>query len=301
MRNILRRAAAVLAAGGLAGLAVTSSAASAGASTMGHSARHCVQVRASGTTVTVSRTVIRAGLACFAVSTANPGQPGGGGGSSVSLFRPVHGVSLAQLLRDAKDEFSSKPATAAKGTRELNRNGLFYGLAMVVAGHPETVTENLRPGTYWLGDIGGTIGAGKPVQLVRLTVLPGGSARFLQGDVLVKATSADRFIAPRAWPHRGAYLFANVADTIHFMQITPVKDGTTDAEIQAFFNSGSQAAPPFAKAGPFGGNDVVSPGHIIRVSYDLPRGTYVLLCFIADDVTGMPHAIMGMHLVIKLK
>ena len=77
----------------------------------------------------------------------------------------------------------------------------------------------------------------------------------------MRATSADRFIAPR-FPGRtaGSYLFANVADTIHFMEIMPVKDGTTDAQIQAFFNSGSQSAPPFAKAGPFGGNDVVSPG-----------------------------------------
>jgi len=29
------------------------------------------------------------------------------------------------------------------------------------------------------------------------------------------------------------------------------------------------------------------------VSYNLPRGTYVLLCFVADDMTGMPHAIHG--------
>ena len=103
------------------------------------------------------------------------------------------------------------------------------------------------------------------------------------------------------WPHRGTYLFHNIADTIHFMQIMPVKAGTTDAQIQAFFNSGSQSAPPFARPGPSGGNDVVSAGKTIAVTYNLPRGTYVLLCFVADDVTGIPHAIMGMHLVIRLK
>ena len=85
------------------------------------------------------------------------------------------------------------------------------------------------------------------------------------------------------------------------MEIMPVKAGTTDKEIQAFFNSGSQSAPPFARNGPSGGNDVVSPGGTIRVSYNLPRGTYVLLCFVADDMTGIPHAIMGMHKVIHLK
>ena len=55
------------------------------------------------------------------------------------------------------------------------------------------------------------------------------------------ALSADRFIAPRYWPHRGTYLFHNVADTIHFMAIVPVKAGTTDQQNQAFFNSGSQS------------------------------------------------------------
>ena len=36
------------------------------------------------------------------------------------------------------------------------------------------------------------------------------------------------------------------------------------------------------------------------MSYNLPKGTYVLLCFVADDLTGMPHAIMGMHKVVVL-
>lgn len=117
-------------------------------------------------------------------------------------------MSLGKLLADAKDEFSSEPATAAKGTRELNRDGRFFGLALVVPGHPETVTENLQPGTYWLGDVANAIGAGKPAQLVRLTVRPFGRSGF--------------------------------------------------------------------------------------------RGTRMLLCFVADDMTGIPHAIMGMHLVIHL-
>jgi hypothetical protein len=301
MRTAIRRAAAALAVSGLAALSITAAGTAAGASTAGtRDGRHCIQVRETGTAVTVSQPVTRSGLNCFIVSTTNPAQPGGGGGGDVSLFRPAHGVSLARLLRDAKDEFSQTPATAAKGTRELNRDGLFYGLALVLPGHPETVTENLRPGTYWLGDIGNTIGAGKPVQLTRLTVLPSGRAGFLRADTLVQATSADRFIAPRFWPHEGSYLFANVADTIHFMEIAPVKNGTTDRQIQKFFDSHSQSPPPFLRNGPFGGNDVVSPGHLIKVSYDLPRGTYVLLCFVADDMTGMPHAFMGMHLVIHL-
>ncbi|SDX78319.1 hypothetical protein SAMN05661080_01168 [Modestobacter sp. DSM 44400] len=39
----------------------------------------------------------------------------------------------------------------------------------------------------------------------------------------------------------------------------------------------------------------------MQVAHDLPRGTYVPLCFIADEETGVPHAVMGTHEVVVLK
>lgn len=300
MRQILRSVVAGLAACGLTALAVagTGAPAIAGTDTW---AGHCVSVTGSGGTVTLGQTKVHAGKVCFAVSSTNPGAPGGGGGSSVNMFQPKHGVTLTQALKDAKDEFSSTPATAAKGTQELTRDVSFYGLADVVLGNPERVTENLRAGTYYLWDPANTLAIGKPPVLATLTVTRGGAFHPLTGSVYVAATSTDRFIAPGTWPHRGRYLFQNVADTIHFMQMIPVKPGTTDKEIQAFFDSHSTSPPSFFAAGPSGGNDVVSPGRTIQVAYNLPRGTYVLMCFVADDMTGLPHAFMGMHKVIELK
>jgi hypothetical protein len=210
-------------------------------------------------------------------------------------------VTLVQARKDFRDEFSSNPATAAKGTRELTRDVSLYGLADVVPGHPETVTVNLTPGTYHIWDLSKAAAGGALPGQVTLHVTGRVPGHSLGGSVQVAATSADRFIAPATWPHSGTYLFHNVADTIHFMAIIPVKPGTTDKEIQAFFNSHSSAPPPFSAPGPSGGNDVVSPGRTIQVSYSLPRGTYVVMCFVADDVTGIPHAIMGMHKVIKLR
>jgi len=203
------------------------------------------------------------------------------------------------VFADLREEFSSNPATAAKGTRDLVRDVSLSGLADVVSGYPEVVTENLRSGTYYLMDLAKFSGAGQP-KITPLFVTGHDRGSPLHGRVPVSATSADRFIAPVSWPHHGTYLFRNVADTIHFMAIVPVKAGTTDKQIRAFFDSGSQSQPPFFVNGPTGGNDVVSPGRTIAVSYNLPRGTYVLLCFVADDVTGMPHAVMGMHKVIHL-
>ena len=35
------------------------------------------------------------------------------------------------------------------------------------------------------------------------------------------------------------------------------------------------------------------------MAYNLPPGTYALFCFVAGDMTGIPHALMGMHKVIQ--
>jgi hypothetical protein len=314
MRSIIRLAAAGLTVcGTMVAFALPASAGTQAA------ASHCISVRGTGSRVILSQIFFRSGSVCFDVSSSNPGTPGGGGGSAINLFRLNRGVTWVQARKDFRDEFSSNPVTAAEGTRDLTRDVSSYGLADVVPGHPETVTVNLAQGTYYIWDLAKTAAGGPlpdQVPLYGIGGVPGDSliggvlgdslsggvpGDSLSGSVQVAATSADRFTAPATWPHSGTYLFHNVADTIHLMEIIPVKPGTTDEEIQAFFNSNSTAPPPFFAPGPSGGNDVVSPGNTIQVSYSLPRGTYVLMCFVADDMTGIPHAIMGMHEVIELR
>jgi hypothetical protein len=84
------------------------------------------------------------------------------------------------------------------------------------------------------------------------------------------------------------------------MLLLPVTPGTTDAQVQAYFDSGVSDPPAFALNGPSASTDLLSPGKQLVLSYSLPKGTYVLLCFVSDDKTGMPHAAMGMHKVVKL-
>lgn len=116
----------------------------------------------------------------------------------------------------------------------------------------------------------------------------------------VKLTTADTFVSPDVLPAAGTITVRNTSDTIHFMDVSPVKDGTTDADIQAFFAPQPQGDPPFAQ-GPEIEMGVLSPGRQADITYNLPPGTYVLLCFVADDQTGRPHALMGMHKVVTLK
>jgi hypothetical protein len=299
MRRALSAVAAIALAG--SGLLVTGGPAAARERS---SAPPVVHVHGDGKVVTLSRHSVQAGRIRFTVDTTHKQN-----GSNITMFRPVGHVTVKQLLAEVDHVVSNDPKTAARGTRELNRDGRFYGLADVVVGTPAAVTESLRPGTYYLVDGGGN---SKPsaFKVTTLRVLrsddgddngddSGRQASRHHATVLL--TSADRFVAPRVLPAHGSVSVRNVADTIHFMSFAPVKRGTTDAQIQAFFDSGGNGQPPFALNGPSIGLDVLSPGRHALLSYKLPAGTYVLLCFIPDDKTGIPHAIMGMHKVVTLK
>jgi hypothetical protein len=262
-------------------------------------ASQTVRVVGNGTSAHLSDRSVDAGWVSFKVSSTNAVTQQGGG-SEITLFRLRPHRTLDQFVAHLQLEFSSNPKVAARGTRELKADAVFRGLADVVPGYPETVTEKLSAATYYLMDLGSEPANGRP-QFTRLTVRDDGRNHGSSGPSsdLTVTTLHDRFHAPRHWPHEGTYTFRNEDDTIHFMVMVPVKPGTTDADVQKALKKPTE--PDFLVKGPTGGNDVVSPGRMLKLTYDLPRGTYVLLCFVADEETGMPHAVMGMHEVVVLR
>lgn len=279
-----------------------------------HSQVTTVWVTGNGSTVSLSRWRIDEGAVNFHVATTNSGP----GGSQISLFRLLGKATVNTFKKDLAHEFSSNPKIAAKGTRELNRDVSAYGLADVEKGRPASVRVDLPPGTYYLMDLGSFFGpmgpSGTPnPKLTRLVVRGDehdgwrhGSARWHEDSSdrhtpTVWLTSSDRFVGPSRLPARGSVTFRNVGDTLHQALLSPVKKGTTDKQIQAYYDSHVQTPPPFALDGPTVGLDVLSAGNHATMTYSLPPGTYVLQCFVADDVTGMPHAMMGMHKVVVLK
>jgi hypothetical protein len=243
---------------------------------------------------------VEAGSVSFEVSSTNPATMDGGG-SQITLFRLRPDKSLDTFFTHLTEEFSQTPATAAAGTRGLDETAVFRGLADVVPGYPETITESLNPGTYYLMDLSTPPVSGRPALTTLHVNSDGQHHSDVTSDLTVWAAN-ERFQAPATWPHEGTYTFTNEDDTPHFMLILPVKAGTTDDQVQIALNDPTLTGPPaFAVEGPSGGNDVVSPGYSLQVTYDLPAGTYVLLCFVADEETGMPHAVMGMHKVVVLE
>jgi hypothetical protein len=264
-----------------------------------------VEVEGDGDSVTVNgatTATVREGTIRFEVSTTNPETPDGGG-SAVELFRLKHGATLDEFFRVLFAQFSEVATERAASTREIDKVATFHGLADVAVNTPLVVTAKLKEGTYNLIDLANFQGAGTPA--VSTLVVTDDGHRHGDGDVrsdLRVKTVHSRFHAPSVWPDEGTYSFVNRDHQPHFMVMEPVVAGTTDAEVQAALTSESEEPPAFLDPSrPSVGNEVVSPGERIKVTYDLPRGTYVLLCFVADEETGEPHAIMGMHLVVELR
>lgn len=257
-----------------------------------------VYVHGSAAGLTLSQNRVDAGLISFRVTTTNASN-----GTDAAMFTPTRGSSVAKVFADLGEEFSSTPATAAQGTRDLVRDAVIVGLASVQQNAPATVTEWLSAGTYYLFDINTAMAGGPPpVTTLRVTGHDSRGPDSLRGGYrTIKLTSSDSFISPKVLPADGTVRIQNVSDTIHMVQFAPALPGTTDAQVQAYFDGGAQGVPPFAANGPTITMEVQSPGRQADFSYDLPSGTYVLLCFIADGQTGMPHAFMGMHKVVILK
>jgi hypothetical protein len=287
---VLAATGAVLVAGGPAALA-------GGDHGHGHGHGQTVHVVGTGSTVSIDDAHVHAGTVRFEVSTTGPF-------SAITLFSLKNGATLDQFFDDVRNEFDfTNAATRAKGTRDARQHATFYGLADVMPGFPLTVTDDLRPGTYYLFDLTTPPSPVDDPQVAELRVGGGwGGDDDRRADVRVQMTG-DRFLAPRIWPRAGTWSLTNADDTVHFMQLQPVGPGTTDRDVhRALEATGGLSVGELADTTrPTVGSEVLSPGVRHAVDYDLPAGRYVLLCFIADEGDGMTHAVMGMHEVIVLR
>jgi hypothetical protein len=87
----------------------------------------------------------------------------------------------------------------------------------------------------------------------------------------------------------------NRGDQPHQAQIAKFKPGVGVADFRAILQGGNPEAVIGLFAGFYGGPNVVAPGHSQTTWENLPPGRYLLLCFVPDAATGMPHFAMGMY------
>ena len=233
-----------------------------------HHRHHFVSVVGNGSHVNVNHSVLRSGRVTFSVRSTNSG-----GESDITLFRPKRGHTLNEVFAALANEFSQDPPTAAKGTRQLVRYVLTYGLADVSPARGAFVTRTLGPGKYYLMDLGNPPQSGPPATTTLMVKRHQGyraAALRAHARATVRLTSSDRFRVRGTMPAHGTVRVKNVSDTLHFMAIQRVKRGTTDRQIQKFFNSNGQGPAPFVQS-PTMGADVLTPGQSLRLTYRLHR------------------------------
>jgi len=262
-----------------------------------------IVVRSSAEGLTLSRSVTHAGKVTIAVKSlyedTGDGHPAAGGAIMFKLRPPA---TLATLRADFKDEVSDDDKVAARGTRNLTRHARFYGLAEITHKKTVTVTQMLSAGTYYLID-NLELAQGTP-HLVPLTVVGtarGHNVKESHRQATVTMTAHDRYAVPRSLPAKGTISVRNRSNTPHFMQMWPVLPGTTDETVQAWLDHGARGDPGFFVNGPTTGLNLLSPRQRAQMTYDMPAGSYLLLCELRDAKTGKPHVFMGMHKVVTLR
>jgi hypothetical protein len=217
-------------------------------------------------------------------------------------FKP--GFTFADLVADVKAFGKSQGPTGPTkaGIKHLDdaiaHTTLFGGLD-AVAGQTLTGTVVLpKAGTYYAYNDSGSF----PVQAQALTVTaPSGPTASPASAATVAAVNGYRFGGASTLPATGTITFKNAStQSSHLLELQHVKSGTTRAQVLKSLLNMSNSTPSLARKGS-AGTDAVSPGHSETITYSLPKGEYVELCFFPDPKTGIPHAFMGMIRIVHLK
>lgn len=266
-----------------------------------------VNVTGSGGTATLSSHHVHKGYLRLLVNDDTAAHQG----VSPTVVSLRKGHKIGELLKaiDLQANQNASPADAAKSTRIINRIASAYGGADTENATQFVSTTVFLPkaGTYYLiavTDKAHNLGrlyadhdgdGNKPARTSNLLVGNGATDTF--------ALDGASSIAPA-----GTMRVENNGDGIHIFEMWKVKDGTTDAQVQAEFDTilagGNPTSDPAGlESAPTNliGVDAITPHNAAYLQYaNLPTGDYLAICFIADDVTGMPHFFMGMHLVIHV-
>ena len=100
----------------------------------------------------------------------------------------------------------------------------------------------------------------------------------------------------------GAFLFRNDATLPQEAQFEKIDPGTTDADVQRFYDSllNHTGGVPYPFRGEPGGVLLLSKGNMVIMGANFPAGQYCILSFPTDWDTGIKQAFEGVHKVVTL-
>lgn len=216
-----------------------------------------------------------------------------------------HNYSMQHFKKDLAafgKSMNQQGQPSKAGLRHLRnaiRHTFSYGGFDAAPGSPESGTFLLnRPGTvYMYNDSNGL-----PVQVHKITVTHAkGVQQLPRTKAHVTMQDNRRFGGSKKLPATGTITVTNKAtESPHFLSLQHVKEGTTRKQVEQYLQSGSDAPPSWALQGN-GGTDLLTTHESQTLTYSLPKGEYVEMCFFPDPKTGMPHALMGMIGIVHLK
>jgi hypothetical protein len=264
-------------------------------------------VTGDGTHGSASRTHVHPGWLSVHVQDDTTAQQG----VQLTVASLREDYTVGRMLKDIDAQIgpNSSPPAAAASTRDLNKIAIAYGGADTFKSSFTSDSVYLpRAGTYYA--ISTTGGRASVIATLKARGARAGDHPTPQATIhLGNAAGKDviTLSGDEDLPTNGVIRVANDGGGIHLMQMMKIHDGVTDGQVQAefdaFLNGQTPTSDPAGLNGPpsvLVGADVLSTGHSSLLRYNVPAGTYLVLCFVADDMTGLPHAFMGMHLVVHV-
>lgn len=237
---------------------------------------------------------VPSGAVAFSVTTPAPR------GMSVLLVRLR--VPLARYLDDlARLAAATTTQETIAAVRAVEADVVNLGGAVVLAGRAATFTPVLRPGSYQLIGYDYTSDSARPLARA-LTVTPGGRDCPPRADDRIVQTPTGFQVRGDRLRADGAHLVENRSGLLNEAVLLPLRPGTTQADVDAYFGALSGGQPP--PASPLAGQPVglapLSPGQRAVLRAGLPAGPYLLASWVTSSSTGRPRAFGGYNRVVTL-
>ncbi len=171
------------------------------------------------------------------------------------------------------------------------------GVGLLPAGESATVTQVLKPGTYYGIDTEGGQPKADAIAAVQVTGEES-DEELSEGDGTVTAIEYG-FEAEELPSGEVEIDFENGGAQPHHLIAAPLKGDATAADVEQAIKS-EKGQPPIDEKGTQN-TAVLEGGEDQIVTFDLKPGRYALLCFISDRQGGPPHALKGMVDEVEVK
>jgi hypothetical protein len=258
-----------------------------------------LDIAVAGDQATISQSTVRPGVVEFHVGKTFtiPGKDGGP--DQLTVLRTdqldLFLQTVPALFQQSDDAASLAAAAAAE--RAIHGMGTVFG-----GGGKGTIWQvRLDPGTYTVLGVQSTaMGLAKPATLTVAGTPRPGAIHATQATIrAVGPVGKNKWTYTQVGSRPVEWLrFANASKELHFLDMSGVKPGTTEAMVRKAFNSPKE--PDFFTGGGVG-TDVISPGVAIAIKGPLPAGRYLVTCFMPSELDGMPHALMGMWKLVDVR